>query len=50
MLRLSVSKRMARKQSIDWTDASCPPVDAMTSDVIGPSPWKIFGIQNGKNM
>ncbi|CAH9135947.1 unnamed protein product [Cuscuta epithymum] len=45
--RLSVSKRNARKKSIDWTDASSSHVDAMTSDVIGPSPWKIFGCQNG---
>ncbi|VFQ64791.1 unnamed protein product [Cuscuta campestris] len=45
--RLSVSKRMARKKSIDWTEASSSHVDAMTSDVIGPSPWKIFGCQNG---
>nr|GMD38634.1 protein ENHANCED DISEASE RESISTANCE 2-like [Ipomoea batatas] len=44
---LSVSNRMSRKQSIDWNDASSTPVDAMTSDVVGPSPWKIFGIQNG---
>ncbi|KAK6156361.1 hypothetical protein DH2020_010609 [Rehmannia glutinosa] len=43
---LSVSKRMA-KRSIDWTSASSMHVDAMTSDVISPSPWKIFGCQNG---
>ncbi|KAI3458973.1 hypothetical protein Pfo_015636 [Paulownia fortunei] len=43
---LSVSKRMA-KRSIDWTSASSVHVDAMTSDVIAPSPWKIFGCQNG---
>ncbi|PIN08522.1 hypothetical protein CDL12_18895 [Handroanthus impetiginosus] len=34
---LSVSKRTAKR---------CI-VDAMTSDVIAPSPWKIFGCQNG---
>ncbi|GFP95983.1 protein enhanced disease resistance 2 [Phtheirospermum japonicum] len=44
---LSISKRMA-KRSIDWTSASSVRVDAMTiSDVISPSPWKIFGCQNG---
>ncbi|KAL6552788.1 hypothetical protein OROHE_008152 [Orobanche hederae] len=43
---LSVTKRRA-KRSIDWTSASSVHVDAMTSDVIAPSPWKIFGCQNG---
>ncbi|XP_057798953.1 protein ENHANCED DISEASE RESISTANCE 2-like isoform X2 [Salvia miltiorrhiza] len=43
---LSISKRMARR-SIDWTSTSLFHVDAMTSDVIAPSPWKIFGCQNG---
>ncbi|XP_059628320.1 protein ENHANCED DISEASE RESISTANCE 2-like [Cornus florida] len=45
--RLSVSKRMAHKKSIDWTSESSVHVDAMTSDVIAPSPWQIFGCQNG---
>lgn len=44
---LSVSKRMANKRSVDWTSASSEHVNAMTSDVIGPSPWKIFGCQDG---
>ncbi|KAH6804025.1 Pleckstrin homology and lipid-binding START domains-containing protein [Perilla frutescens var. frutescens] len=43
---LSISKRMARR-TIDWTSTSSFHVDAMTSDVIAPSPWKIFGCQNG---
>ncbi|XP_041997049.1 protein ENHANCED DISEASE RESISTANCE 2-like isoform X2 [Salvia splendens] len=43
---LSVSKRMA-KRSIDWTSASSVHMEAMTSDVIAPSPWEIFGCQNG---
>ncbi|KAL6586390.1 hypothetical protein OROMI_001378 [Orobanche minor] len=43
---ISVTKRRA-KRSIDWTSASSVHVDAMTSDVIAPSPWKIFGCQNG---
>ncbi|CAK9136107.1 unnamed protein product [Ilex paraguariensis] len=44
---LSVSKRRAHKNSVDWASASSMHVDAMTSDVIAPSPWKIFGCQNG---
>jgi len=44
---LSVSKRMANKSSIKWTSLSSLQVDAMTSDVIAPSPWKIFGCRNG---
>ena len=43
---MSVSKRRENKRSIDWT-ASSMQVNAMTSDVIGPSPWRIFGCQNG---
>ncbi|KAA8539305.1 hypothetical protein F0562_025997 [Nyssa sinensis] len=45
--RLIVSKRTAHKKSVDWISASSMHVDAMTSDVIAPSPWKIFGCQNG---
>lgn len=43
------SKRAYRKNSVDWTDCSSVHVDAMKSDVIAPSPWKIFGCQNGKD-
>ncbi|KAG9142143.1 hypothetical protein Leryth_007597 [Lithospermum erythrorhizon] len=39
--------RGARRNSIDWSSKSTMHVDAMTSDVISPSPWKIFGSQNG---
>lgn len=39
---------MARR-SIDWTSTSSFHVEAMTSDVIAPSPWKIFSCQNGNN-
>ncbi len=46
--RLGGSKR-ERKKSIDWTVCSSMQLEAMTSDVIAPSPWKIFGCQNGKN-
>ncbi|PON67970.1 Rho GTPase activating protein [Trema orientale] len=45
--RLSSSKRAIRKTSIDWTLSSTVHAEAMTSDVIAPSPWKIFGCQNG---
>lgn len=45
--RLSVSKSVAHKRSMDMADASFMHVDAMTFDVIAPSPWKIFGCQNG---
>ncbi|CAI9770817.1 unnamed protein product [Fraxinus pennsylvanica] len=33
--------------SIDWTLCSSSVTDAMTSDVVAPSSWKIFGCQNG---
>ncbi|KAL9673456.1 hypothetical protein QQ045_029714 [Rhodiola kirilowii] len=45
--RLSSKKILARKNLIDQTLNSSVQVDAMTSDVIAPSPWKIFGCQNG---
>ncbi|KAK2993113.1 hypothetical protein RJ640_021785 [Escallonia rubra] len=44
---LNVSKRTQHKKSVDWASAASMHVDAMTSDVIAPSPWKIFGCQNG---
>ncbi|KAK4430914.1 protein ENHANCED DISEASE RESISTANCE 2-like [Sesamum alatum] len=43
---LTVSRREA-KTCIDWSSLSSWHVDAMTSDVIAPSPWKIFGSQHG---
>ncbi|XP_051121559.1 protein ENHANCED DISEASE RESISTANCE 2-like [Andrographis paniculata] len=45
---MTVSKRMLskRSRSVDWTSTSMH-VNAMTSDVLAPSPWKIFGCQNG---
>lgn len=46
-LRLVGSKRRENKNSIDWTFSSIVHTEAMTSDVIAPSPWKIFGCQNG---
>ncbi|OMO98724.1 hypothetical protein CCACVL1_04086 [Corchorus capsularis] len=33
-----------RKNSVDWPSIH---TEAMTSDVVAPSPWKIFGCQNG---
>uniref|UniRef100_A0A3Q7G237 PH domain-containing protein n=1 Tax=Solanum lycopersicum TaxID=4081 RepID=A0A3Q7G237_SOLLC len=48
--RLSVSKSVAHKRSMDMADASFMHVDAMTFDVIAPSPWKIFGCQNGTSL
>ncbi|KAG8390615.1 hypothetical protein BUALT_Bualt01G0101900 [Buddleja alternifolia] len=44
---MSVSKRMANKRSVNWKATSSFHVNAMTSDVIAPSPWKIFGCHNG---
>ncbi|XP_038885656.1 protein ENHANCED DISEASE RESISTANCE 2-like [Benincasa hispida] len=46
-LRFRGSKRVDCKPSIDWTICSSVQMEAMTSDVIAPSPWKIFGCQNG---
>ncbi|GFP82487.1 protein enhanced disease resistance 2-like [Phtheirospermum japonicum] len=43
--RLNCSSKLS--YSIDWTAYSSSVNDAMTSDVIAPSPWKIFGCQNG---
>ncbi|GKU91700.1 hypothetical protein SLEP1_g5533 [Rubroshorea leprosula] len=45
-LRLSSIKR-TRGNSMDWNFSPSLHTEAMTSDVIAPSPWKIFGCQNG---
>ncbi|KAM0042667.1 putative pleckstrin domain, START domain, protein ENHANCED DISEASE RESISTANCE 2 [Helianthus debilis subsp. tardiflorus] len=46
--RLNDPKNAAiRKHSVDWTSSATMHVDAMTSDVIAPSQWKIFGCKNG---
>lgn len=45
--RLNDTKTTARKRSVDWTSSTTTHVDAMTSDVIAPSQWKIFGCKNG---
>lgn len=46
--RLGGSSRTSRINSIDWTICPSTQADPMTSDVIAPSPWTIFGCQNGK--
>ncbi|KAL8029782.1 hypothetical protein ABFX02_14G245900 [Erythranthe guttata] len=44
-LRLNGSSK--HTHSIDWTVYSSSVSDAMTSDVVAPSAWKVFGCQNG---
>ncbi|KAL0340730.1 UNVERIFIED_CONTAM: protein ENHANCED DISEASE RESISTANCE 2-like [Sesamum radiatum] len=45
---MSVKRRSSNKSSgVNWTAASSLHVNAMTSDVIAPSPWKIFGCKDG---
>ncbi|GAV84151.1 PH domain-containing protein/START domain-containing protein/DUF1336 domain-containing protein [Cephalotus follicularis] len=46
-LRSVVSTRADRRTSVDWTADSSVQTEARTTDVIAPSPWKIFGCQNG---
>ncbi|KAG7572827.1 START domain [Arabidopsis suecica] len=46
-LRLSSSVRDHHSNSIDWTLRSSARVDPVTTDVVAPSPWTIFGCQNG---
>ncbi|KAJ4720778.1 Protein ENHANCED DISEASE RESISTANCE 2-like [Melia azedarach] len=41
------SKRSRCKYSGDWTTSSSIHTHGNSSDVIAPSPWKIFGCQNG---
>lgn len=44
------SKRSSHADSfdfLDWTVCSSAHTDPMTSDVVAPSPWAIFGCQNG---
>ncbi|KAK7315503.1 hypothetical protein VNO77_34053 [Canavalia gladiata] len=49
-LRMGGSKRSDWKDYIDWNFQSCIYTEAMTSDVIAPTPWKIFGCHNGLRM
>ncbi|EOY18665.1 Pleckstrin (PH) and lipid-binding START domains-containing protein [Theobroma cacao] len=46
-LRLGSAKTAQIKNFVDWPFRSSVHAEAMTSDVIAPSPWKIFGCQNG---
>lgn len=46
-LRLNCSTKTRHTSSLDWTLCSSTAMDAMTSDVVAPSPWTIFGCQNG---
>lgn len=48
MYRLSGSSGRSHSNSLDWTLFSSAHSDPMTSDVVAPSPWIIFGCQNGK--
>ncbi|KAH7662663.1 Bet v1-like protein [Dioscorea alata] len=41
------TKERARTSSIDWTGLLSPRSYPMSSDVIAPSPWTIFGCKNG---
>ncbi|KAF7805602.1 protein ENHANCED DISEASE RESISTANCE 2-like [Senna tora] len=45
--RLSGSSSRSHSNSLDWTLFSDTHSDPMTSDVVAPSPWIIFGCQNG---
>ncbi|KAG7628520.1 putative pleckstrin domain, START domain, protein ENHANCED DISEASE RESISTANCE 2 [Arabidopsis thaliana] len=55
LVKLDVSKRNRRKNSVDWTNYSSTNYSStslnvetnVAPDVIAPSPWKIFGCQNG---
>ncbi|XP_022765374.1 protein ENHANCED DISEASE RESISTANCE 2-like [Durio zibethinus] len=46
-LRLGNTKTTHSKNAVSWPFLSSVHTEAMTSDVIAPSPWKIFGCQNG---
>ncbi|KAE8686307.1 Ribophorin I isoform 1 [Hibiscus syriacus] len=45
-LRSANAKSKDNKVSVHWPFHSSVNADAMTSDVVAPSPWKIFGCQN----
>ncbi|KAE8714803.1 Ribophorin I isoform 1 [Hibiscus syriacus] len=46
-LRSVNPKNTINKVSVHWPFHSSVNADSMTSDVVAPSPWKIFGCQNG---
>ncbi|KAK5820194.1 hypothetical protein PVK06_025240 [Gossypium arboreum] len=43
----SGSNNKHHNNSLDWTLYSSTKMDRVTSDVVAPSPWTIFGCQNG---
>ncbi|TYH07439.1 hypothetical protein ES288_A08G233800v1 [Gossypium darwinii] len=45
--RSSGSTNEHHNNSLDWTLYSSTKMDRVTSDVVAPSPWTIFGCQNG---
>ncbi|XP_052874366.1 protein ENHANCED DISEASE RESISTANCE 2-like isoform X2 [Gossypium arboreum] len=45
--RSSGSNNEHHNNSLDWTLYSSTKMDRVTSDVVAPSPWTIFGCQNG---
>ncbi|XP_039017410.1 protein ENHANCED DISEASE RESISTANCE 2-like isoform X2 [Hibiscus syriacus] len=45
--RSSCSGNANHNNSIDWTLCSSTKMDRVTSDIVAPSPWTIFGCQNG---
>ncbi|KAI4322275.1 hypothetical protein L6164_021986 [Bauhinia variegata] len=45
--RLTGSTSRSSSNSIDWTLCSSTHSDPITSDVVAPSPWTIFGCHNG---
>ncbi|XP_010689525.2 protein ENHANCED DISEASE RESISTANCE 2-like isoform X1 [Beta vulgaris subsp. vulgaris] len=45
--RLSSSKRIHHSSSTSWVTASSSQMDFITTDVVAPSSWRIFGCQNG---
>ncbi|KAL9258302.1 ENHANCED DISEASE RESISTANCE 2-like protein [Drosera capensis] len=45
--RFSCSSPAHHSGSIDWTRYSSTQINPISSDVIAPSPWTIFGCQNG---
>ncbi|KAG4939455.1 hypothetical protein JHK84_045632 [Glycine max] len=49
-LRMGGSKRTNWKHYVEWNFQSCIYTEAMISDVIAPSQWKIFSINNGLRM
>uniref|UniRef100_A0A803N8L4 Uncharacterized protein n=1 Tax=Chenopodium quinoa TaxID=63459 RepID=A0A803N8L4_CHEQI len=45
--RLNSSKRIHHSSSTNWPNGSSSQMDLITTDVVAPSAWTIFGCQNG---